>query len=85
MESLEPVRIFIERLDKLNITVGIDLNYPWVYLRTINNVAVKEIMGGNHGFTLGLVPNSPNRRLKFDDIPETFKLIRKYLKKGKKK
>ena len=70
---------FIARLKKLNIDIKLAGNYPWIYIDTINNKRVTELFNGNHGFTIAFLPIRANQQMKFTDITEIFKLIRKYI------
>ena len=75
---------FVERLKKIGIEVKLVGNYPWVYINEICGVRVKEKFEGNHGFTLIFLPvRNDSPPSEFTDITETFKLIRKYVKKSK--
>lgn len=70
--------IFIQRLKKIGISISIVGNYPWIYIDTINGKKVIEKFHANHGFTIAFLPIKKNQELKFTDIGEIFKLIRKY-------
>ena len=77
--TVDKITVFVERLKKLGIEVKLKGNFPWVYIDEICGINVKEKLYGNHGFTLIFLPgriDSPPSE--FTDIPETFKLIRKY-------
>ena len=73
------IKIFVNRLKKLGIEVKLAGNYPWIYLDKINGKAVTEKFQANHGFTIAFLPIRKNQELKFTDISEIFKLIRKYV------
>ncbi len=77
---MEKMVIFINRLEKIGIGVELVGNYPWIYLDKINGVRVTEKFQGNHGFTIAFLPVRVDRELRFTDITEIFKLIRKYRK-----
>lgn len=70
---------FLDRLKKLNINVELIANYPWIYIDKINGKKVIEKYCGNHGFTIAFTPIRKNQKMKFTDIGEIFKLIRKYI------
>lgn len=74
------IESFVERLKKIGVEVKLAGNFPWIYLENINGVRVKERFHGNHGFTIAFYPIRPGQELKFTDIGEIFKLIRKYVK-----
>lgn len=69
--------IFANRLKKLNINVEFMGNIPWIYLHTINGKRVTERFHAEHGFTVAFLNNG----VKFTDIGEIFKVIRKYITK----
>jgi hypothetical protein len=76
---------FVERLKKIGIEVKLTGNYPWVYIDKICGVKVKETLAANHGFTLIFLPvRNDSPPSEFTDITETFKIIRKYVKKSKR-
>lgn len=70
--------IFIQRLKRLGINISIVGNYPWLYIDIINGKKVIEKFEANHGFTIAFLPIRKDQELKFTDIGEIFKLIRKY-------
>jgi len=74
----DKLTIFIDRMKKLGISVELIGNYPWIYIHTINGVRVTEQFMANHGFTIAFLPVKLGEELKFTDIGEIFKLIRKY-------
>jgi hypothetical protein len=74
---------FIERLKKIGIEVELVGNYPWIYIDKINGKRVTERFEGNHGFTIAFLPVRNDQEMKFTDITEIFKLIRKYVKEDK--
>ena len=69
---------FVRRLEKIGIKVELVGNYPWIYLDKINGRQVTERFRGEHGFTIAFEPVKVGKQLKFTDIIEIFKLIRKY-------
>ena len=75
----DTIKSFVERLKKLGIEVELFGNYPWIYLDRINGKRVTEKFEGNHGFTIMFSPIREGQEVKFTDISEIFKLIRKYL------
>jgi hypothetical protein len=75
---MDKLTVFIERMNKLGITIQLMGNYPWIYIDTINGKKVQERFQGNHGFTIAFHPIRKDQKLKFTDIREIFKLIRKY-------
>jgi hypothetical protein len=70
--------VFVDRMKKLGIEVKLSGNYPWIYIHTINGVRVTEQFMANHGFTIAFLPVKLGEELRFTDIGEIFKLIRKY-------
>lgn len=65
-------------MQKIGIDVNLISNYPWIYIHTINGKIVTEKFHAKHGFTIAFLPVMQNDNLKFTDIDEIFKLIRKY-------
>ena len=63
------------RLKKLGIDVMFSMNYPWIYLETVNGMRVKEKRFSNHGFT---VATHGTDGLNFLDLKLMFQLIRQY-------
>ena len=74
----DKITIFINRLQKVGIEVKLFGNYPWIYIDYINGKSVTETFQANHGFTLAFTPIKKGQEIKFTDITEIFKLIRKY-------
>lgn len=68
------ITIFVERLSKIGINIELAGNYPWIYLRKVNDNRVQETYLANHGFTIGFI----NKDFVFTDLKEIFKIIRKY-------
>jgi len=75
---MDKIKIFVERLKKIGIDVELVGNYPWIYLSKINGKSVTEKFHANHGFTVAFYPIKKDQELKFTDIGEIFKLLRKY-------
>lgn len=75
---MDKITVFVERLQKLDIEVKLVGNYPWIYIDYINGKRVTEKFQANHGFTLAFTPIKKGQELKFTDIKEIFKLVRKY-------
>ena len=73
------LKTFIDRMQKLGIQIQLSGNYPWIYIDEINGKRVTEKFCGNHGFTIAFLPVRNDQPMKFTDISEIFKLIRKYL------
>ena len=77
---MDKLDIFINRLRKIGIIANLAANYPWIYIKEINGKTVIERFHANHGFTVAFMPIRKNQKLRFTDITEIFKLIRKYCK-----
>jgi uncharacterized membrane protein len=73
------LKVFVDRMQKININIKLVGNYPWIYIDEINGKRVTEKFEGNHGFTIAFLPVRSDRELAFTDISEIFKLIRKYI------
>lgn len=78
---MDKIEIFKQRLHKIGIDVELVGNYPWIYIDYINGKRVTEKFQGNNGFTLAFTPIKNGQEIEFTDIPEIFKLIRKYDKR----
>ena len=76
--KMDILEVFIKRMKKLNIDIELAGNYPWIYIDKINGKKVKEKFQGNHGFTIAFLPIRKEQRMKFTDIGEIFRLVRKY-------
>lgn len=76
---MDKITIFINRLEKLNINLLLISNFPYVYLYKVNGKTVKEKSYSDHGFTIAFLPIREEQEIKFTNINEIFKLIRKYL------
>jgi hypothetical protein len=77
---MDKLDVFINRLRKIGIIVRLSNNYPWIYIKEINGKTVTERFHANHGFTVAFMPIRKNQKLRFTDITEIFKLVRKYCK-----
>ena len=75
----DKLKVFVDRMKKININIKLVGNYPWIYIDEINGKRVTEKFEGNHGFTIAFLPVRADRELEFTDISEIFKLIRKYI------
>ena len=75
---LSKLHTFHDRLEKLDIRIDFALNVPYVYINKINDKTVTEKFYSDHGFTCATIPIRAGGELKFTDIKEIFKLIRKY-------
>lgn len=76
--NIQIVDKFVERLEKLNITVSLLGNIPWIYLDKVNGKKVNEKFMGNHGFTAFFYPARIGGVVTVTSISEIFKIIRKY-------
>jgi len=75
----DKLKVFVDRMKRININIKLVGNYPWIYIDEINGKRVTEKFEGNHGFTIAFLPVRVDRELEFTDISEIFKLIRKYI------
>ena len=75
----DKLKVFVDRMQKININIKLVGNYPWIYIDEINGKRVTEKFEGNHGFTIAFLPVRADRELEFTYISEIFKLIRKYI------
>ncbi len=79
MSDLKKLDVFVKRMSKLGISIELVGNYPWIYLDKVNGNRIKEKFHADHGWTIGWLPVMANRPFTFTDIPEIFKIIRKYI------
>lgn len=77
------LKVFINRMKRLGIEITLVGNYPWIYLDGINGKRVTERFQADYGFTIAFLPIQNDQQMKFTDISEMFKLIRKYIKEDK--
>lgn len=77
----DKITLFVDRLKKIGVDVELTVNYPWVYLESINGQRIVERLHAEHGFTIAFLPIRANQEIKFTDLKEIFQLIRKYVKK----
>jgi len=75
---MDKLDTFIRRLKKIGIEVEIAGNFPWLYLHKVNGKRVTEKYYAKHGFTMGFVSIRTENEMKFTELSETFKVIRKY-------
>lgn len=80
---MDKLTVFIDRLDRIGVKLSLTGNFPWVYIDKINGARVTEKFQANHGFCVAYLPIRKDQNIKFTDIGETFKLIRKYTHKTK--
>lgn len=77
-EAFKIIDIFTNRLLKINVTIELNANYPYIYLAKVNENVVKEKLDSDYGFIFCIVPINPNKKFQFYDLKEIFKIIRKY-------
>lgn len=78
--AFEPLKKFLNRMEKLGIEIELSGNIPWYYIDKINGEKVKEKYESDWGFTIGYRPVRINqgRQFHFTDLNEIFSLIRRY-------
>ena len=77
---MDELTTFIDRLKRIGIELEISMNYPWLYINSINGKPVKEKFMAKHGFTIAFMPIiREDQSINFTDLGEIFKLNRKYL------
>lgn len=67
---------FLDRLSKIGISLNCSINYPWVYIDSINGKNVEEKYGSEYGWVLGFFYG--NDDFYCTNLKKVFKLIRKY-------
>ena len=75
---MEKLDIFVNRLKRIGIQIDFWVNFPWVYLKSINGKSVKENFQSEYGFVIGYLPIKQNQDFRFTGLKEIFKIIRKY-------
>lgn len=70
--------VFVTRLERIGIRVELVGNFPWIYLDKVNGKLVTEKFQAVHGFTLCFLPIRKDQDLRFTDLTEIFKILRKY-------
>lgn len=70
---VHPVTRLKKRLARIGIDINLVGNLPWIYMNKVNGTTVTELFKANHGFCVGYSESS-----KLTDIPEIFKMLRKY-------
>jgi len=83
MDTRDILTKFVDRLKLIGIDMQLAGNYPWIYIESINGKRVTERFYGNHGFTIAFLGAKIGQGVRFTDLPEIFKLIRKYTNKTK--
>lgn len=73
------IDIFVNRLNKIGITIELVGNIPWIYLTKVNGKTVKEKYCSEYGFTVAFLDIKLDNDYCFTDISEIFKIIRKYV------
>lgn len=81
--EIEPLVRFADRLKNIGIKIEMSANFPWIYIDYINGISVMEKFHSDYGYTVAFYPIRNGENLKFTDIKETFKLIRKYCNNNK--
>jgi hypothetical protein len=77
-KSKNTLNILKNRLSKIQVEVEFKINYPWVYIDSINGIKVKERHFSKHGYTIAFLPTKLGDNLKFVNISGIFKLIKEY-------
>lgn len=65
------------RLEKIGITLKLIGNVPWVYLRSVNGVPVKEVKNARHGYCIDYITDKRHLNFRRD----LFVKVREVLKK----
>lgn len=76
---MDKLRIFKDRLKKLNIDIEFVGNYPWIYIDKINGRKVVEKFQSNHGFCVGFLSVKSDGGFNFTDLTKIFLLIKMYV------
>lgn len=71
------VEQFIRRMKSIGFDLNCSMNYPWIYIDSINGIRVTEKRYSEHGYTVGL---GTDENFFLKGLKETFELLRKYKK-----
>ena len=74
---------FTDRLNKLGINVTLSSNIPWVYLKSVNGIEVKETYAAEHGFTAFFYSMKEKGIVNFSDRKKVFEKVREMLRGNK--
>jgi hypothetical protein len=77
--QLSELNKLYRRLEKLNIYINLAINFPWVYLTSVNGHVVKEKYKSEHGFVISMIPNDVCSVAQITNISATFDVIRNTL------
>lgn len=77
----ETLTRFIKRMKNIDINILCTMNFPWVYIDSINGIDVTEKYQSKYYFTLGFMGLKENS-FKFANMDVIFNLIRKYTKEN---
>lgn len=69
-----------QRLQRIGIEITFSINYPWVYIYSINGQVVKEKHASDHGFVIGYCVVKNGKNFHFTGINTIFNLLKKYVK-----
>ena len=73
---MKELDIFYNRLKRIGIRIEVDFNLPWIYLLSVNGHVFKDKNGSEYGFCLAYF--TANGVLKYSDLGDVFKMLRKY-------
>ena len=76
---MDKIQTFIDRLERIGITILLRSNVPWIYLYSVNGNRVMDKYHSDYGFTIAMLPIKKGNKLEFTDIGKIFDVIRKYL------
>jgi hypothetical protein len=78
--NMDEIQIFINRMKRIGIELGLSANVPWIYLYKVNRNKINpEDYSSNHGYTIAWYPVRLGSEPHLDeDIKRTFNIIRKY-------
>ncbi len=79
MKEDKVIKSFVDKLERIGVSVTLRGNYPWIYLYTVNDKKVKGTFLANHGFTAFWYPIKLGQKIKFTDRRRVFKKVRETL------
>ena len=74
----------ISRLKRIGIDIRTENNFPWIYLMEVNGEKVTDQFCSSLYFTIALMSTMTYGEIRFTDLGEMLKIIRKYSGRTKK-
>ncbi len=78
MNNWHTAEAFQSRLKKIGIEVELAMNFPWIYLKSVNGKEVKEKFNAEHGFTAFWAPLK-DKPARVTDRKKVFEKVREMI------